>query len=79
MQDGTKSLKSQVRLTIDSTLLDGGRAAGIDFSALFEAALREKLREQSSQAWREENRTAIEASNLELENNGLWADQYRTW
>jgi len=83
MQESSKPRKRQkkkpVNLSIDAELLAEAKAAGTNLSSLLECALTEELKEQRWQKWREENRAAIEASNAELERNGLWADKYRNW
>ncbi len=79
MQDHAKRRKKPVNLSIDAELLAEAKAAGTNLSRLFERALAEELKERRWQKWREENRAAIEASNAELERNGLWADKYRDW
>ena len=79
MQQRVKSRKRAVNLSIDAELIDEANAAGTNLSAVLERALRDELKERRWQAWREENRAAIEASNRELEEHGLWADDYRVW
>lgn len=64
--------KKAVNLSIDAELLDEARTAKTNVSAVLENALRNELRERRWQKWREENRAAIEASNAELERNGMW-------
>lgn len=71
MQDKAPRKKA-VNLTVNAELLAEAKAAGTNLSALLEKALSEQLKEQRAQAWREENREAIEASNRELEQNGPW-------
>ena len=39
---------------------------------MLEGALKEQLKQQRWQKWREDNRAAIEASNAQLERDGLW-------
>lgn len=61
-----------VNLSIDAGLLADAKAAGFNLSSMLEAAVRERLRAQRKQEWLEENRAAIEASNKELAENGMW-------
>ena len=64
--------KKSVNLSIDAELAAEAKEAGANMSAVFERALHEELRERRWQKWREDNRDAIEASNAELEKNGMW-------
>ena len=80
MQDkAPKTPKKSVNLSIDAELAAEAKAAGTNMSALLEKALRAELKAGREAKWREENREAIEASNAELERNGLWCDKYRVW
>jgi antitoxin CcdA len=71
--------KTRIEVTIDAELAAEAKAAGIDPSDALERALKQETKEARWSRWREENRAAIEASNDELERNGLWCDAYRTW
>ncbi len=64
--------KKAVNLTIDAELLAEAKAAGTNLSNVLETALKEQLKQQRWQKWREDNRAAIEASNAQLERDGLW-------
>ena len=66
--------KKAVNLTIDAELLAEARAAGTNLSNVLETALKEQLKQQRWQKWREDNRAAIEASNAQLERDGLWVE-----
>ena len=77
MQERVKRPKRAVNLSIDAELLAEAKAAGTNLSAVLERALMQELKERRWHAWREENREAIQASNEELDANGLWADGYR--
>jgi antitoxin CcdA len=79
MQEHAKRKKKAVNLSIDAELLSEAKAAGTNLSGVLEGALREQLRERRWQKWREENRAAIEASNAQLERDGLWAEKFRDW
>jgi antitoxin CcdA len=72
MQDEAPRKKRAVNLSIDSELLDEAKAAGTNLSAALEKSLREDLGERRWKKWREDNREAIEASNAELDQNGMW-------
>ena len=79
MQERVKKPKRAVNLSVDVELLNVAKASGTNLSALLEKALQDEFRATEWLAWREENRAAIEASNRELAENGLWADAYRVW
>ena len=79
MQKRIKSPKRAVNLSIDARLLAEAKAAGTNLSAVLEQSLRLALHQRRENARCDENRSGIEASNQELEDNGLWADRYRTW
>ena len=79
MQERVKPRKRAVNLSVDSKLLDAAKAAGTNLSLLLERVLRDELREARRQTWRDENRAAIDASNRQLAENGLWCDDYRVW
>jgi antitoxin CcdA len=64
--------KKAVNLSIDAELLAEAKAAGTNLSGVLETALKEQLREQRWQKWREDNRAAIEKSNAQLERDGPW-------
>lgn len=67
-----KKPKKSVNLSIDAELAAEAKEAGTNMSALHETALRAELKAHREAKWREENRAAIEASDAELERNGLW-------
>ena len=68
--------KASVSVSVDADLLAHGRASQVDLSSVFERALRDELAKlQRWEQWRADNRAAIEASNAELERNGLWCDE----
>ena len=71
--------KKAVHLSIDAELAAEAKAAGTNMSALLEKALREKLRERGWRKWREDDRAALEAYDRHIEEDGLWANECRTW
>ena len=78
-KSGAPKKKKAVNLTIDADLLAEAKAAGTNLSNVLETALKERLKQQRWQKWREDNRAAIEASNAQLERDGLWVDPFRNW
>lgn len=79
MDKRVASRKKAVNVSIDGNLAAEAKAAGINFSAVLEAALLEGLRERRLTAWREENRAAISAYNDFVEQNGLLSDEWRSF
>ncbi len=71
--------KRSVTMSLDSSLVDRAKAAGINFSATFSAALDAELRQVEAKKWREENRDAIDALNRFHDENGCFSDDYRTF
>jgi antitoxin CcdA len=69
--------KRPVSLTADAALLDEARALNISLSAVFEAGLRDAVRERRAARWREENRAALEDYNAWVAENGLPLGKYR--
>ena len=81
MQDGPRPDKAIVNLAVDTELVERAKAAGVDLAWLLERALTHRLSESSPTAgeWRRDNAAAIAAWNEELERNGLWCDDLRTF
>jgi antitoxin CcdA len=79
MADGSTPKKKAINVTVDPKLAADAKAAGVNLSGVLESALRAELKIRREALWREENRTAIDESNAELERNGLWCDAYRVW
>ena len=71
--------KKATNLSINSDLLNRARSLNINLSATFEAALKQVLAEQHQKQWKIENRTAIQAYNEFVEDNGLFSDEYRSF
>lgn len=69
--------KKAVNLSIDADLLARAREMDFNLSATFEAALREKMREEERRRWAEENHDAIDAFDRRIERDGVWSDGLR--
>ena len=69
--------KKATNLSIKSDLLDKTRQLEINLSATLEQALQQKLAEQNAENWKRENATAIKAYNSFVEENGVFADEFR--
>jgi post-segregation antitoxin (ccd killing protein) len=80
MQDTPKNngLRQPVSLQLNAELIALAEAAGVDVTVEIESALRRAIASQSRRwAWVEENRSAIDENNAELERNGQWYEP--TW
>lgn len=71
--------KSRTNVSIDRDLLQEARARGINLSALVEAAIRDRLREEASARWLDENRESIEGYNRQVQERGVFSDGLRSF
>ena len=71
--------KKPTNLSVNSDLLKKTKALNINLSATLEQALRAKLAINVEKKWKRENKRAIQEYNNFVENNGLFADEYRTF
>ncbi len=71
--------KRAVNLTADAGLLAEAKSLGLNLSEVLETALRARVKVDREQRWRAENREAIKAHNDDIDENGLWLDEFRTW
>jgi antitoxin CcdA len=71
--------RETAKLEIDARLLAEARRRGIDASRAAEAGIADAMRraQTDAEAWREENREAIESWNAYVERNGLPLAAYR--
>ncbi|HHJ12847.1 MAG TPA: acetoacetyl-CoA synthase [Gammaproteobacteria bacterium] len=73
----TTAVKKPTNLSINSDLLSKARKRKINLSATLERALVRQLRLAEQEAWKKENREAIEALNDLSEKHGLFSDSFR--
>ncbi len=71
--------KKPTNLSVNSDLLKKTKALNINLSATLEQALRTKLAKSVEKEWKKENKRAIKTYNDFVEDNGLFADEYRTF
>jgi len=71
--------KKPTNLSVNSDLLKKTKALNINLSATLEQALRTKLATTEEKKWKKDNKRAIQAYNEFVEENGLFADEYRTF
>jgi len=71
--------KKPTNLSVNSDLLKKTKALNINLSATLEQALRTKLAMNLEKKWKKGNKRAIQTYNDFVEDNGLFADEYRTF
>ena len=71
------AVKKPTNLSINSDLLAQARAEKLNLSRVLEERLLEILRERGRVAWLERNRTALEAYNQRVEQDGVFSDGLR--
>jgi len=71
--------KKPTNLSVNSDLLKKSKALNINLSATLEQALRTKLATAEEKKWKKENKRAIQVYNEFVDENGLFADEYRTF
>lgn len=69
--------KKPTNLSLNSDLLKKSKALNINLSATLEQALKEKLAQNESDKWVEENKNAIKAYNDFIDEHGCFSDEYR--
>jgi antitoxin CcdA len=73
------SARKAVNVSIQSDLIDAARAENINLSAMLEAALKQQLGARRRDRWRADNAAAIEAYNRDVDANGSFGDQLRSF
>jgi antitoxin CcdA len=69
--------RKPVNLSLDTGVVEAARGVGLNLSQVCEAALRQASKKELERRWQEENREAIEAWNVWIEENGLPLAKYR--
>jgi antitoxin CcdA len=69
--------KKATNLSLNSDLLAKTRALKINLSATLEQALVHELAQAEAAKWADENKTAIDAYNTFVEENGCFGDEFR--
>ncbi|MDO8654530.1 MAG: type II toxin-antitoxin system CcdA family antitoxin [Undibacterium sp.] len=75
----TTMTKKATTLTANPHLLATAKMLKINLSATFEAALEKEVQARQAALWRLENRSAIDAYNEQIEQDGLFADHVRSF
>jgi antitoxin CcdA len=71
--------KKATNLSLNSDLLIKSKALNINLSATLEQALKEKLAITEAKNWVKENKNAIKSYNEFIEENGCFADEFRSF
>ncbi len=71
--------KRAANLSVNSDLLSKSRDAGLNLSAVLEAALVAALRAKQREAWLSENASALQAYNAQVEGRGVFNDGLRSF
>lgn len=71
--------KRPVNLTANSAYLDEAKRLGLNLSEVFGTALKQAVDEASAAAFEKQNAAFIAWYNKEIEENGLWCDEFRTF
>jgi antitoxin CcdA len=71
--------KKRTNLSIQVTLLSEAKELGINVSASAENGLKMAITDEKKKRWLRENQSAIQSSNLFVEENGLPLAKYRTF
>ena len=71
--------KKRTNLSIKVSLLSEAKELGINVSASAENGLKMAITDEKKKRWLRENQSAIQSSNLFVEENGLPLAKYRTF
>ena len=71
--------KRTVSVTLEPSLLERARAAGINLSATLATALQHEISGSEAERWKRENSAAIQELNRITEEHGLLSDDYRAF
>jgi antitoxin CcdA len=71
--------KKRTNLSIQVSLLSEAKELGINVSASAENGLKMAITDEKKKRWLRENQSAIQSSNLFVEENGLPLAKYRTF
>jgi antitoxin CcdA len=71
--------KKAVNVSISADLLDAARKSDLNLSATLEAAVEHELRVLRKREWLEQNQTAMQAYNRDVEEQGAFSDHLRTF
>jgi len=75
----TNAQKRATNLSINSDLLNKAKQLNINLSATLEQAFVDKVRAQQEKLWREQNQNAISAYNNNVDAQGVFSDDLRSF
>ena len=75
----TQAPKKPTNVSINSDLLTKAKELRINLSATLESALIELVNAKQRELWRLENKSAIEAYNQLVDENGVFSDELRSF
>lgn len=73
------SAKKPTNLTLSADVLADAKALGINLSRACDEHLRAVIKAEKERRWKEENAAAIDAYNKQIEEEGLFSDQWRNF
>lgn len=79
MQAESTAKKRAVNLSIDAPTLDLAKQLGMNLSKTVDAFLKDEVKRQYWEKWREENKVAFAAYNERIAKHGLPLAKYRTF
>ncbi|WP_071531055.1 MULTISPECIES: type II toxin-antitoxin system CcdA family antitoxin [unclassified Pantoea] len=79
MPSTTVRQKKTVSVTLEPTLLEQAREAGLNLSAILSRALQHEIRATEAERWKRENSEGLQELNRITEEHGLLSDEYRTF
>jgi antitoxin CcdA len=71
--------KKPTNLTVNSDLLKQAKALNLNLSSTLESALVEKIKESQREAWKRENKEAIEVYNKRVDERGTFGDSVKNF
>ncbi|WP_394752776.1 type II toxin-antitoxin system CcdA family antitoxin [Crenothrix sp.] len=71
--------KKPTNVSVNSDLIKKAKALNINLSAAMEQKLIELIRQQQASDWLKANRTAIASYNQEVEEQGVFSDELRSF
>ncbi|WP_236699419.1 type II toxin-antitoxin system CcdA family antitoxin [Pelagerythrobacter marensis] len=77
MNAPSNAARKATNVSLDASFVAEAKALGINISQACERGLIETVKEARSALWQEENREAIESSNVWVEKNGLPLAKHR--
>jgi len=71
--------KKATNLSLNSRVLEAAREMGINISQTVDTLLAQEVKRRYWEKWNDDNKGAIDAYNLRVEEHGLPLAKYRTW